>query len=104
LASVSTLNPAACQELFAAGQRRDLPALVTMLRELDGLRRDRVELLSAMGGDSYIDGAYDKLYWKMHEPRFPLRLLPPYACVSDEAFQKYAQIVRTKYPRWAPQS
>ena len=29
-------------------------------------------------GGPYIDGAYDKVLWKLHDPEFPLRLLPPY--------------------------
>ncbi len=103
LASVSILNATACRELFAAGQRRDVDTLMAMARELSDMRRDRRELFASLGGDAFIDGAYDKMHWRMHDDRFPLRLLAPYATVSEEAFQGFADLVRTKYPRWAPE-
>ena len=34
-------------------------------------------LRAAVGEKAHIDGAYDKMYVKLHDPAFPLRLLPP---------------------------
>lgn len=36
-----------------------------------------------------IDGSYDKLFEKMYDPEFPLRLLPPYIGSSDEEFHVF---------------
>jgi hypothetical protein len=49
-----------------------------------------------------MDRAFDKMFCRMHDRRFPLRLLPPYAGVSDETFERFAALVREKYPRWVP--
>jgi hypothetical protein len=51
-------------------------------------------------GDGHIDGAYDKALWRLHDPRFPLRLLPPYTGVDAEAVDRFAAWLRTNYPRW----
>lgn len=32
---------------------------------------------AVVGNVAPMDGAFDKLYLKLHEPAFPLRLLPP---------------------------
>lgn len=44
---------------------------------------------SALAGAAHMDGAYDKLYVKLHFPEFPLRLLPPYAGVTDAQFAQF---------------
>lgn len=37
----------------------------------------------------HIDGAYDKMLFRMSDPAFPLRLLPPYAHATDEDFARF---------------
>jgi hypothetical protein len=56
-----------------------------------------------LGGDTYIDAAYDKMYWRINDRRFPLRLLSPYAGMPEERFEAFAELIRTKYPRWMPE-
>jgi len=46
-------------------------------------------LKTAAGPDARIDGAYDKLYARLREPRFPLRLLPPYEGMSEDVFTRF---------------
>src|SRR5262249_19351724 len=99
LASLAMTNFQACREYFEAGRRRDLAALLTMQQELTDLTR---ELMAAVGPDVHIDAAFDKMLWRLHDERFPLRRLPPYHGASEEAFRRFAQAVRTKFPRWAP--
>jgi dihydrodipicolinate synthase/N-acetylneuraminate lyase len=99
LASVAMTNSSSCRAFFEAGRRQDLPALLAVQGELNQLTQD---LIAAAGPDVHIDGAFDKMLWRLHDERFPLRLLPPYTGASEEAFQHFAQAVRTKYPRWAP--
>ena len=71
----------------------------SMLRELNALAR---EFLGLVGGEAHMDGAFDKMFCRMHDRRFPLRLLPPYASATDETFERFAALVREKYPRWVP--
>ena len=37
----------------------------------------------------HIDGAYDKMLFRMSDPTFPLRLLPPYSYASEEDFARF---------------
>lgn len=98
LASLAT-NPAACHEFFEAGRRRDLPTLLARHAEI---ARVFEELIAAVGPGEHIDGAYDKVLWKVCDERFPLRLLPPYTGATDAAYQRFAGFLRTQVPRWAP--
>ena len=86
------------QALLDAGKRRDLPALTALQRECNIVMRTLFETLP----DNRIDGAYDKLFEKMHDPEFPLRLLPPYTGMSDEQFQAFVQLLRQRLPEWVP--
>ncbi len=47
-----------------------------------------------------IDGAYDKMYMKLINNNFPLRLLPPYETNTDEVFEKLVDYLRKNYPQW----
>ncbi|MBL9214049.1 MAG: hypothetical protein JNG83_01095 [Opitutaceae bacterium] len=51
-------------------------AMGATLREISGTRL-------------HIDGAYDKMLYKLNDPDFPLRLLPPYAYATDEDFARF---------------
>jgi len=42
------------------------------------------DLMEITGPQSYIDGAYDMMFVKLYDPRFPLRLLPPYESTTDD--------------------
>lgn len=100
LASLAT-NAAAIQEFFEAGRRRDLPILMERYSEIAAIFQ---ELIAAVGPNAHIDSAYDKVLWKLQDPRFPLRLLPPYVGATDAAYQRFLEFVRAKYPRWMPKA
>jgi dihydrodipicolinate synthase/N-acetylneuraminate lyase len=101
LVSVASMNFIAARRYFEAGQKRETATLSKMQWELNSLTRD----LAALGtADAHMDGAFDKVFCKLHDSRFPLRLLPPYAGLKEETFQKIADLVREKYPRWLPAS
>ena len=59
-------------------------------------------LISEGGPGEHIDGTFDKMLWRLHDRRFPLRLLPPYQGVDEAAFERFETKLRTKFPRWAP--
>jgi hypothetical protein len=50
-----------------------------------------------------MDGSFDKMFARMHQPGFPLRLLPPYQGVPVEVFERYRLLLRQRFPRWAPE-
>jgi hypothetical protein len=47
-----------------------------------------------------MDGAYDKLLYKLTNPAFPLRMLAPYDSSTDEQYRQYRDFLRERYPAW----
>jgi hypothetical protein len=43
----------------------------------------------AVGDEAHMEGAYDKMFIKLHDPAFPLRLLPPYVSAGAAAFERF---------------
>lgn len=99
LISVAATNWKTGRAYFEAGLRKDFETLTAMHRELVPLV---AALIEAAGPGEKIDGAYDKILWKLHDERFPLRLLPPYTAATDEGFQKFRETLREQFPAWAP--
>jgi dihydrodipicolinate synthase/N-acetylneuraminate lyase len=97
LISSATANLSMGQRYFAAGCARDAAALIEMEAELAGVA---AALQASVPGD-HIDGAYDKVLWKLHDRRFPLRLLPPYQGAPDDAADVLGAVLRERFPRWA---
>ena len=50
-------------------------------------------VLKAAGGRFHIDGAYDKMLYRMTDPTFPLHLLPPYASATEADFEHFKAAV-----------
>lgn len=98
LASFTTNWPRQ-RELLDAGVRRDTETMAAIQREINVLVRALFEAVP----DGRIDGAYDKLFAKMYDPEFPLRLLPPYAGSSDDEFRAFVRLLRERLPAWVPQ-
>lgn len=99
LVSIGSLNFDACREFYDAGVNRDAEALAVLRDELAGLV---AELKLAVGETAHMDGAYDKIFCRAHDPQFPLRLLPPYAAADDGACERFLRAVRSRFRRWAP--
>lgn len=99
LASTVVTNHKSAQAFFEAGIRRDGETLLSMQRELEAYARDFIGLVD---NGAHIDGTFDKMLWKLSDPRFPLRLLPPYQHSTDEIFQKFRTLLKERYPRWSP--
>jgi hypothetical protein len=52
-----------------------------------------------------MDGAFAKVFCKLHDPEFPPRLLPPYSGLKPETYERIAALVRGKPCRpWPPVS
>lgn len=84
--------------LWESGQRHDFAALTSILREIDLVLRT---LLETVPGER-IDGSYDKLFQKMYDSKFPLRLLPPYFGSSDDEYQAFVRLLGERLPQWIP--
>jgi hypothetical protein len=79
---------------------------VNVLMRLEG-ELSRIAAIFAeyvSGGRLRIDGAYDKVLYQLHDERFPLRLLPPYAGAETAAADRFAAWLRAEYPDWAPEA
>ncbi len=98
LISIASIHFAQAKRYFEAGQRRDHKSISSAQRELSNLIN---EIVALGRGEAHMDGAYDKVFCKIHDPQFPLRLLPPYAGLSDDTFQKIVALIQNKYSRWS---
>ena len=99
LISIASVNATTARDFFVAGQARDT---ATSFRLGGELRRLTDALLEAAGPGELIDGAYDKILWKLHDPDFPLRLLPPYRAADVGAADRFAAFLREHFPHWTP--
>jgi dihydrodipicolinate synthase/N-acetylneuraminate lyase len=83
LVSIASINPARAKAFVAGDDARrtadvaDFTALGATLKEL------------AAAGRYHIDGAFDKMLFRVSDPEFPLRLLPPYAGATEEDFARF---------------
>ena len=82
LASISTIHLGRSREFHAARGEN----LRSMCVELVAIR---AAMKTIVGDTAHMDGAFDKLYLKLHEPNFPLRLLPPYVSTTDAMFERF---------------
>jgi dihydrodipicolinate synthase/N-acetylneuraminate lyase len=98
LASVATTNLKMGRHYFEVGRTRKVEMLVALEKDLAGIGA----ALRECAGGGRIDGAYDKVLWKLHDARFPLRLLPPYQAAPEDAADKLEAFLRERYPDWAP--
>lgn len=96
LVSVASISARHTHALFEAGVRRDVATLAHLSRELGAIHDDLMRTI----GPAHIDGAFDKVFCKAHDPRFPLRLLPPYQGATDESFAAFIHAVRGRFPDW----
>lgn len=99
LISFLSTNFARAQGFYRAGCERDESKLSSISAEFGGLINAFKE---AVGDTAHIDGAFDKMFCRIHDPAFPLRLLPPYEGVSDERFAHYVELLRQTHPHWLP--
>jgi dihydrodipicolinate synthase/N-acetylneuraminate lyase len=102
LISLASTNLALGQRYFDAGGARDVDTLVELEGELSQIGQAFAAIVG--GGAVRIDGAFDKVLWRLHDPRFPLRLLPPYGGAEPSVADQFLDFLQQRYPRWAPQA
>ena len=99
LVSIASIQPALAHACFAAVVAGDRAAVADFGRDLTLLV---AALKRAGSAGPYIDGAYDKVFCRLHDPAFSLRLLPPYVGWSEAEFAEFRRIVATEFPEWLP--
>jgi len=92
LISLAATNPCTAHDFFESRGEK-------LARYTQELREGRELLLSSVKG-AHMDGAYDKLLYKVHDPEFPLRLLPPYSPADESMYQNF---LRGLKPHWRPE-
>ena len=97
---MTSINFALGRQLFFAGRSRDAPTLERFAAEASVL----IDAVLGTAGGAHMDGAFDKVFCRIHLPEFPLRLLPPYQGLDDSAFAKFTAEVQRRLPHWLPAS
>jgi len=98
LLAMAESNSRLAHQLFELGQTRaDDGRLRGYLEDIRHHSRIMKEL--PLHG-SHMDGTFDKLLCKLHQPEFPLRLLPPYQGSTEEAFAIYRARLEAELPHW----
>lgn len=100
LISLATSNIKRAWEYFNAGVKKDKDRLLQIQQEFFFVS----DALTRAAGNNKIDGAYDKMFCKILNKDFPLRLLPPYESVSNEAFEGYVKFLEKQFPQWLERS
>jgi dihydrodipicolinate synthase/N-acetylneuraminate lyase len=99
LISVASSNWSTARRYFDLCVKRETAAALDLQADLVKIIG---ELHALVDPHAHMDGAFDKMYARLHVPGFPLRLLPPYQGVPEEVFERYRATLREKYPRWHP--
>lgn len=99
LISYISTNFARATEFYQAGRAQNEAKLASISKDFPGLI---AAFKDAVGTSAHIDGAFDKMFCRVHDPEFPLRLLPPYSGVSDTAFAHYLELLKQNHPDWLP--
>lgn len=97
LISLGCTNLQRAGQFFQAALHRDAKTVLGMQAEFITMLQ---ALMTATEHRPFIDGAYDKLFCRMHEGRFPLRLLPPYESTTPEMFRRFVAALRRQLPQW----
>jgi len=84
LPSVCLVHPERAMQLFHARTEEELQQAIRGLPQV----RDAI-LATGKAAGAHIDAAYDKQFVKLHDPEFPLRLLPPYTGCGDAEFRTF---------------
>jgi len=82
LVSLASINPARAKAFVAGDDARRAADLMEVKAML-------AILMEISAGRFHIDSAYDKMLFRVADPEFPLRLLPPYAGATEEDFARF---------------
>ena len=81
LISLATIHPERAKRFVTGTDTQREADLVELKAVVAGLK--------SAGDKFHIDGAFDKMLYRMTDPTFPLRLLPPYEGATEDDFAKF---------------
>ena len=81
LISLATIHPERAKRFVAGTDTQREADLVELKAVVAGLK--------SAGDKFHIDGAFDKMLYRLTDPAFPLRLLPPYESATEDDFAKF---------------
>lgn len=91
--TAGNMNIPLSKDFFSHAINKDLQYVMAFQENFYTIVKELFEIV----GNAMIDGAYDKIYSKIIDPLFPLRLLPPYTSCSDEKFERFCRFLSEKY-------
>lgn len=97
LVSIASIHPGLARRYFAAGQRRDAKTLQEMSDEIQKLIS---ALRSSVQHGAHMDGAFDKMFCRVRDRDFPLRLQAPYMGVDESEFDTFVNLLHNNHSKW----
>ncbi len=98
LASFAELSPRMTRSLYEAGRTQSAGEL---MRLQHAFQRLDTGLWAQTASGPHMDGAYDKMLVKLGMlPEFPLRLLSPYQCFTEDDYQSCRGFLDANYRDW----
>ncbi len=98
LISIASTNWDTAQRYVGLCRAREIAAALDLQADLAAMT---AELRALVEPRAHMDGAFDKMYARLHQPGFPLRLLPPYRGVPEETFESFRDLLQERFPRWS---
>lgn len=98
LISIASINWQTAKLFYQAGIECRNQDIVKYISELSDISQ---ALFRFVGDQGHIDGAYDKMFPKLADGQFPLRLLPPYNYADDNSFAEFEKYIQDNQPSWS---
>jgi hypothetical protein len=100
LASLGPMTPHKTWELFEAGVARQVEKLFELQRGYQSLAAD---VLGPLLAEKRVNSAHDKVTVRLGGlEEFPLRLLSPYQCFTEQQYEACKRIFYEKHRDWVP--
>ena len=97
LISVASINWKAAKLFYNSCVGKKVSEINKCILQLKDIHKNLFEIVGRQG---HIDGVYDKMFSKIADNNFPLRLQPPYTYADDSSFLKFEEYIKNSYPQW----
>jgi dihydrodipicolinate synthase/N-acetylneuraminate lyase len=97
LISMASVNFTTAHKFFSAAVEKDYERIREYTAQLSHIQK---KLFEIVGSVSDVDGVYDKIFSKIADKNFPLRLQPPYSDGGDEKFRQFVDYLRNNHENW----
>ena len=97
LISIASINWQMAKLFYQAGLEYKTQDIKKYISELNDISQ---ALFGMVGDQGHIDGVYDKMFAKITDRQFPLRLLPPYSYVDDDCFAEFVKYIHLNQIYW----